>query len=344
MLASFQGRFGVEGAWRLANAPWILDLENWENFAKEVRVVCGDEVADAMPLVVLQAEEVVFAVVRLVLMQEAAELSLDTTDDQKIEQLAATGWVIRRAAAWEENDCLIDALAQVLEHVGIIAGAGAGGSLTPDERREACAAARRHLLSRPALHPRDPYGRPRWDAYLQHHRHAEALIWWLKDHSAAGPQCMPRAGLTLVVHARYDTDAIPAEWTNLCDGEVGPAGARLELHLFNWTGGGLEGYHYDALVRSGPGAGVGSASASVPERGAAASRLKRLPRDGKGRAGSRRPAVIDVSSPEPEERAASDSAVKTDAPARPKAKAKGKSMGRQLASAPSRAGSPRRQP
>ena len=37
--------------------------------------------------------------------------------------------------------------------------------------------------------------------------------------------------------------------------EGGPD-AALELHMYNQTGSGLDGYHYDALVRSGAGVAV----------------------------------------------------------------------------------------
>ena len=60
---------------------------------------------------------------------------------------------------------------------------------------------------------------------------------------------MTDVGVTLVVHARYDTPETPAEELRLCVRPGGRRGAAPELHLFNWTGGGLQGYHYDALVR-----------------------------------------------------------------------------------------------
>ncbi len=160
---------------------------------------------------------------------------------------------------------------------------------------QACRGARQHLLQIPALLPRDPYGRARWDAYLQHHRHAEALVWFLVRHFPAGPNPLPRAGMDLVVHARYDTTAVPAERLNLCAGGAGPRAAKPELHIFNWTGAGLEGYHYDALlVRDSP---TAVDDAPLPGNAASSSLLRRRRQDGKGRIIGARAEVLDLRSP-----------------------------------------------
>jgi hypothetical protein len=247
VLASFRSRFGLDAACNLAEEQWICDLENWQFFANKVRAVCSDSTQEAMPLVVGPSCDVVFAVTRLVLQQQSVVIPVSKSDQEMLRELAGAGWEWRQAETWDESDCLVDSLLQVLEFLGALV--GEHGSLTRDERRAACVAARQHLIATPALLPEDPYGRPQWDAYLQHHRHAEALIFFLLARFQAGRSPLSAVGVTLVVHARYDTPETPAEELRLCVRPGGRRGAAPELHLFNWTGGGLQGYHYDALVR-----------------------------------------------------------------------------------------------
>jgi len=185
----------------------------------------------------------------------------------------------------------------------------ATGRLTAEERRKACLAARQHLIGRPGLVPRDPYGQPRWDAYLQHHRHADALVSFLTTRFPAGRSPLSSAGATLVVHARYDTLLVPAERLVVCDRPGGRRGSRPELHVFNWTGTGLQGYHYDALEYAGAGdpaessardgaehtiSVVGSQGSAPAE---ATSRLKRRKQDGQGRPTPSSAQLVDLSSP-----------------------------------------------
>jgi hypothetical protein len=247
VLASFGSRFGLDVACNLAEEQWICDLENWIFFAVKVLAICSESTSEAMPLVIGPSCDVVFAVTRLVLQQQSVVIPVPKSDQEMLHELAEAGWEWRQAETWAENDCLVDSLLQDLEFHGALV--GEHGSLTVDERRSACLAARQHLIGTPELLPEDPYGRPQWDAYLQHHRHAEALVFFLLTRFLAGPSPLSDVGVTLVVHARYDTPGTPAEKLSLCVRPGGRRGVAPELHLFNWTGGGLQGYHYDALVR-----------------------------------------------------------------------------------------------
>ena len=201
-----------------------------------------------MPLVIGPSCDVVFAVTRLVLQQQSVVIPVPQSDQGMLRELAEAGWEWRQAETWDESDCLVDSLLQVLEFHGAVV--GEHGSLTADDRRSACLAARQYLMGTPELLPQDPYGRPQWDAYLQHHRHSEALVYFLVARFPTGPSPLSNAGVTLVVHARYDISGTPAEKLTLCVRPGGRRGVVPELHLFNWTGGGLQGYHYDALVRA----------------------------------------------------------------------------------------------
>ena len=247
VLASFGSRFGLDVACNIAEEQWICDLKNWIFFAEKVLSICSESTSEAMPLVIGPSCDVVFAVTRLVLQQQSVVIPVSKSDQEMLHELAEAGWEWRQAETWAENDCLVDSLLQDLEFHGALV--GEHGSLTVDERRSACLAARQHLIGTPELLPEDPYGRPQWDAYLQHYRHAEALVFFLLTRFLAGPSPLSADGVTLVVHARYDTPETPAEVLSLCVRPGGRRGVAPELHLFNWTGGGLQGYHYDALVR-----------------------------------------------------------------------------------------------
>ena len=227
------------------------------------------------------------------LQQQSVVIPVSKSDQEMLRELAGAGWEWRQAETWDESDCLVDSLLQVLEFLGALV--GEHGPLTRGERRAACVAARQHLIATPALLPEDPYGRPQWDAYLQHHRHAEALVFFLLARFQAGPSPVSAVGVTLVVHARYDTPETPAEELSLCVGQGERRGVAPELHLFNWTGGGLQGYHYDALVRTrrcehaievvcdDDGVAPGLGSQESPGTAQIVSSLKRARHDGKGR-------------------------------------------------------------
>jgi len=294
ILAGLQERFGKGRAWELANARWICDLENWANLAQEVRNLCPADAALALPYVLHPVKEVVFAVVRLILAQDAANVSVTMRDEDKLDQLRASGWLWKEASTWGENDCLIDSLAQTMEAQQIIRGTGADGALTESDRKHACEAARQHLLHSAALHPRDRYGRPQWDAYLQHHRHAEVLLRFLLRRFVAGPRPLPPAGVDLVVHSRLDTEAIPADRVTLCEDVRDPRARKPELHVFNWTGRELEGYHYDALVFD---ARPVVLDPQPPEPAAPRALLKRRRGDGRGRSAQDARAPLDLTSP-----------------------------------------------
>ena len=109
-----------------------------------------------------------------------------------------------------------------------------------------------HLVRAPRLHPLNANGKKDAAAYLQHNLHAGEIV--RKFLEVFGRKPLPAKGFVLHVHARYDDMAgSPPDCIILC----GPADAKSEecglgdhLHVFNWTGEGTGGYHYDALVAS----------------------------------------------------------------------------------------------
>jgi hypothetical protein len=283
---------GKPTALKLARAPWVKDLENWRNLALEVEQVRAGPCPPAPGIYNAIVCECVFAATRLIGQQHAAILTTSVSDQEKQEEFLSSGWLWSEAAAWGENDCLADSLLQLLQlHGLVLAGPEGVGEASARERAEACSAARQHLLRSPSLMPRNPYGRAQWDAYLQHHRHAAALVEFVIERYPPGRAQIPPGGLALVVHARYDTPHVPPDSVLLRAGGPRQQAPPMEMHVFNWTGAGLAGYHYDVLV---PPVLVASEPSSVDLAGAVGaeeglpaarrSRLKRVIGDNKGRA------------------------------------------------------------
>ena len=106
---------------------------------------------------------------------------------------------------------------------------------------------RERLLADDKTMPKTPNGSDDPYGYLQHHRHAEPTILHLCKKCDAVKK-LPRAGVRLTVHSRYDTNMCPPDWLVVAK-DQGEANVNpLDFHLFNWTGMGLEGYHYDVLI------------------------------------------------------------------------------------------------
>ena len=64
---------------------------------------------------------------------------------------------------------------------------------------------------------------------------------------------LPDAGIHLTVYLRFDSVVIPAATCKICEkvGSAGGEGEALELALFNATGDGFSGYHYDPMFVAG---------------------------------------------------------------------------------------------
>ena len=112
----------------------------------------------------------------------------------------------------------------------------------------ACFENRRRLVLDPRFHPRDASGRRCEGAFLFHDKHAEPTILFFMERFACR-RCLPRSGIEIVVHARSDSATLPRSTTRVCEGLSELRGDPVQLHLFNWTGLGWSGYHYDPLVR-----------------------------------------------------------------------------------------------
>ena len=247
---------GYRVAYDLATSPWFVELEYWRVFAEGALLFLADSQADfSMPLLFLEnspvdPRELLFNVTRLALVQETAVINVGTTDEEKLHELEQQGWARRDGEAWGSNDCLADSLLQLLFENMVVLLPSVSDEELRKVRRDACRENRLLLRASDGLHPCDTSGRPDPGAYLQHDRHAHATVQFFLNRFGLG-ESLPRAGICLVVHSRMDSDQIPPATRTICEGVSDLPGPPLRLHLFNWTGRGWSGFHYDPLVCTG---------------------------------------------------------------------------------------------
>jgi hypothetical protein len=147
---------------------------------------------------------------------------------------------------WGRNDCCADSLLQLLIEYGILEGA-----IDASAREQACLANRNALWAGPdALQPKAFNGTPEWRAYLEVDRHAEATIRFFMDEYFRDKvqRAPPAAGFEIIVYTRFDTEdgQRPPLRLRIC-ARAGSSGGPLRMHLYNKSGQGLLGYHYDPL-------------------------------------------------------------------------------------------------
>ena len=255
LCAALQDRFGVGRALDLASSDWFADggpNDRWAIFAGDVQdVLVGVDGGAVMPLLVELGlvQELLFAVCRIAVEQANLDVDVRTTDDEALVELLSSGWELRRGEVWGENDCLADSLLQLLQAHCVIRGDSVDGSLSHVARKAACEENRRRLWGDPLLRPRLLSGRHEYGAFLQHDVHAGPTIEFFLTRFECISD-LPSAGVDILVHTRADSYVASVASRRVCGGLTDLPGAALEMHLFNWTGQGFSGYHYDALVRS----------------------------------------------------------------------------------------------
>ena len=145
---------------------------------------------------------------------------------------------------------MADSLLQLL-----IAQAVLPADISEPEREAACEANRHALVhsDRPALRPRNLRGAEDPGAFLEHDRHAEATVdFFLRWFGNRRLRHLPDEGIDLTVYSRVDSDALPAARRRLCQSSgAGRGGPALQFYLYNTTGSGISGFHYDPLLREG---------------------------------------------------------------------------------------------
>ena len=177
------------------------------------------------------------------------------TDQQKVEVLLREGLKVGQGNDWGANNCLPDSLLQLMQENKIIA------SCPELERKEACAALRAALIKLPEKSVLRPRRRDAVNsshlgvddgAFLQSNVHGEYILkFFLKYFSARGMvlRQMPSAGVRISIVSRFDSDFILGEHTDVCQQRiVNVDDQRFDFKLFNRTGEGVSGYHYDPIT------------------------------------------------------------------------------------------------
>ena len=89
-------------------------------------------------------------------------------------------------------------------------------------------------------------------SFLQSHVHGEFILKFFLRHFEQRDMVLrqlPSAGVRISVLSKFDSDAIPVEFTDVCQAEIPNVDQeRLDFKLFNRTGDGVSGYHYDPIT------------------------------------------------------------------------------------------------
>ena len=220
----------------LFDEQWLCECSDmWSDFAAELQ--CQTQPGNgspALPLVFDEFKALLFSVQRLAL-QNASEFgNLGRSDEEALHELATGDLKLsRQSSPGTNSNCLIYTLAAGLAFHGLIQFDG--------DRENQCEDVRKKLISNPELHPREADGRRCHTAYLEHHRHSKAIIEFLLG-------SLPPGGIEVVVHTRWCTRDSPAETLHVgCNPDEKPG---VTMHIYNWTGRGTRGYHYDLLIDS----------------------------------------------------------------------------------------------
>jgi len=257
LLSAFELQYGAR-AREILSESWSRDLELWEEFVVDLRGLgvlqvhsdaCErDDVMECM-------RSCLRAHVRFAAICTKTVVAPSDTETQT--ELRLLGYEIGHGKIWGDSQCLADSLLQLLQREGVLA-----GDISDPERKEACAENRRRLIAHedPAVRPRNRCAATGTDrgedprAYLQHDVHAEPTIWFFLEWFALKGKVLcdlPRGGICLTVFSRFDSAIGGRAVVQVC-GRERPQGRDgvLRLNLYNLTGSGNSGFHYDPLFVS----------------------------------------------------------------------------------------------
>ena len=249
VIVSLQRELG-DRAEQTVNESWSQEWYGWTELAGQISEVQSlEDETVALELAGFFCAEKVRTF--LLLVAQNADVPL-RTDEERLAELRRDGFERRVGRVWGRNDCMADSLLQLLMAHGVLA-----TDITDVERDAACEANRRELVHSdlPNRRPRDLRGRDDPRAFLEHDRHAQATVeFFLRWFAVRRVQELPDEGVELTVYSRFDSDTLPAARTRICERRgAGRAGPALRFCLYNMTGDGISGFHYDLLLRRGAG-------------------------------------------------------------------------------------------
>jgi hypothetical protein len=220
---------------------WLCDCSDlWAELAAAVhsQPELGEGVP-ALPGIFDEFVSALFRIQRLALQNSEQFGNLGKTDEQALSELALgeLSFVLSKSPG-DNNNCLIWSLAQGLAYQGWLD----FGS----NQAQRCQNIRKKLIATPGLHPREANGQKNPMAFLQHHLHAKKILSELLGE-------LPAEGIQVIVHTRWCTPQSPPEALTFSSslGPEAPGGGNpaVTIHLFNRTGRGTGGYHYDLLMQ-----------------------------------------------------------------------------------------------
>ena len=224
------------------NAEWSAAWHGWTELCDEARVMNDIEDAEFWNSITASVRSTLR---RFFMLADQNAVVVHSSDARRRSDLECSGFLFGRASG-DGNNCLADSLLQLLVHHGFLV-----DSITDDDRLTACAASRRALCGDPGLCPRDLRGRPAERAYLEHDRHAGPTIdFFMSWFHTSAVRPLPAAGLRLVVFTRFDRGGVFAETVLLA--QPGAMGVPDVLHMYNSSGAGIWGFHYDPLFLCDP--------------------------------------------------------------------------------------------
>ena len=158
------------------------------------------------------------------------------------------------------NECCADSLLQLLARQAFV---GSHFANDVEARREACRLCRAHLVHHvnQQFHPKhrtatgavaDVSDAEHDAAYLQHDVHGRAIVDFFVE-AFPGRASVPPGGLLVLAYTRWDSLCLPAESNSVVVGRsiwadaAGLAESSVKLEMYNNSGGGYTGYHYDPV-------------------------------------------------------------------------------------------------
>ena len=236
--------------YRMLSQDWLRTWKGWQEWDKSKRNEGSMDLSEDS-----FAEELVRRIVAISMDQAVTNYP---SDDERRRELLMSSHLEVKHGDGAGNNCLTDSLLQGLLHHGVI--------IKPDInctelewRRRICDEVRLHLCCHEDVRLRPKQRDERSAircvsleehnrAYLEHHRHAVGIVQFLVS-KYAEKNIDLSCGFSVTVYSRFDGDVINPENDMLIINRNENANKPcLSLLLYNNTGVGATGYHYDPIV------------------------------------------------------------------------------------------------